>query len=179
MCLDCYPDRCFTYACKNASHRTAVSVPAWCCTEKEGSSRAFCPSSPQSFVPIWKLGSVSHTPQMLSSSLFSLSVIHHPAHASRRRITGELCLCSTPSPIYLLPFSILPSWGWQHTYFTLTQPSCPFCNSSLLIFPFCFLFCPFHPLLYYSPHALSPSQERWALYCTLLWHWKLHSLDLY
>lgn len=38
----------------------------------------------------------------------SLSVTHHPAHASRRRITGELWLFSTPHPpIYLLPFSIL------------------------------------------------------------------------
>lgn len=45
MCLDCYPDRCFTYACKNASHRAAVSVPGWCCTERRDSSSkcAFCP----------------------------------------------------------------------------------------------------------------------------------------
>ena len=35
------------------------------------------------------------------------------------------------------------------------------------------------PLPPLHPHALSTSRERWALYCTLPWHWKLHSLDLY
>lgn len=70
------------------------------------------PIPPQSFVPVWNLGGVSRSPQTLSSSLFSLSVTHHPARASRSKITGELWLCSIPSPICVLPFFvILPCWG--------------------------------------------------------------------
>lgn len=96
MCLDCYPDRCFTYACKNASHCTAVSVPDWCCTVRRDSrsNRASCPVL--TAVLCSCLGARRCFPY--SSSLFSLSVTHHLAHASRRRTTGELWLCSTPPP---------------------------------------------------------------------------------
>lgn len=67
--------------------------------------------SAQSFVLVWNLCSVYRTPQMLSSSPASLSFTHHPAPISRSRITGELLFCSIPSAIYVLPFSIIPSWG--------------------------------------------------------------------
>lgn len=110
--------------------------------------------SAQSFVLVWNLCSVYWTPQMLSSSPASLSFTHHPAPASRSRITGELQFCSVPPLIYVLPFSILPSWGWQRTYFTHTQPSCPFCISPPDLL-FIFLSLPTNPPLHYSPRALS------------------------
>lgn len=176
MCLDCYPDRCFTCACKNASHCTAVSVPACCCTVRRDfrSNRAFCPV----FTVILCSSLEARRCFPCSCSLSSLSATHHPAHASSRRITGEQCLCSTPPPTSISSLSPSHCMGDDNTPILPWPSPRAFFAFPLPIFSISPSFAPFPPLFHYNL-SLSSSQERSALYCTLLWHWKLHSLDLY
>lgn len=156
MCLDCYPDRCFTYACKNASHCTPVSVPAWCCTVKRKSwyKRAFCPVFTAALCSSLETWRVSHTLPPFSHSLSHMiqpmlpggglqqncgSAPPHPPSISS--LSPSYCICDDNTPI-------LP-WPNPHTLFVLP----------LLIFSFCSSFGPFPPLPFQPPCSLSLSGE--------------------
>lgn len=174
MCLDCYPDRCFTYACKNASHHTAVSVPAWCCPEKRDSTSygALCPLYTE--ILCFNLEAQGYFPYCLP--LFPHSVTNHPKPFFLEEDYSKIVVLLNPIPHLIPPLLHLTVMGMTTHLFYLDPTLVEFLyhlSSS------CYLFfiLPIPLLLHYNPWALS--QEGCVRYCTLRWHWKLHSLDLY
>lgn len=116
---------------------------------------------------IWeKTGGFQWSNTILYSSLevvFPILSLCHTIQLPGARIQEDCGFAPSLPPTPVLLFSISPSWWWQHTYFTLTQPWYPSCSPLSSV-----------------PHSIKPlslSQETWALYFAVTL--KPHSLDLY
>lgn len=149
MCLDCSPNRRFTYVWRMPpTVLLCLFLPD--VAQKRGIWDLNVPSallSLQSFVPVWRLGSVPRAPQMLSSSLFSLSVTHQ-ARWQEKCGSAPSHPPSTPSlsPSYCVGGDNTPILPWPNPHALSVFP--------LLIFSFCFLVWSNVPsLLHCSPPA--------------------------
>lgn len=152
----CCPNRCLPYVCKNAP-RCSCLLFVSDITAKTGGFRWSNTILCSGLETVFPRLSLCHTPSSVQELDYS-------------RIVALLHLSLRPPTDSVLPFSISPSWGCQHTYFTLTQPLYPSCTS-LSSVPHSL----HQALLHYSPSislSLTPSLSlRRHERCTLLWHW--------
>lgn len=96
---------------------------------------------------------IKHNPLFRSGNGVSQAQpLSHTIQLPGARLQEDCGSAPSPPPNSVLPFSISPSWGCQHTYFTLTQPLYPSCTS-LSSVPHSL----HQALLHYSPSiSLSP-----------------------
>ena len=142
MCLDCYPDRCFTYACKNASHRTAVPVPAWCCTVRRDLWSEHFPLQPvlaaQLCFPhsssVFSLCHTSSSPGYQEGDYRRIVTLLHPIpQLSPPSLHFTVLVMTThlpwpnPHPLFVFPLLIFSSsFSPPPTYLsTITTPTLP------------------------------------------------------